>query len=256
MTIDGQPQVIDALPAPTEGTARTRRPSTTRVAGAIAIVALVVLALVFGFTVVSTEDEAASRVGFDPVTYVDGIWDDVRSAITDGAVPLADVLNRMQPDDQGKAAKADLLPIAQELGLVTTGEALVYRVKASGTVTDADVASSRGSIGLQVDGYDGPIKVRVYVGTRIPSDESSVRDAAGFIQFGDFREQTEYGKVASEINKRVVTDLQAGGVAGKDAAALVGKPVTVTGAFTLRTFNQPQIDVSTIDLVPVELAAR
>jgi predicted lipoprotein len=233
----------------------TRRLTPARVVSAVAVVAVVVVALVFGFTVVSTEEEAASRVGFDPASYVDGVWDDVRSAITDNAVPLADVLNRIQPDAGGKAPKADLLPIAQELGLVTTGEALVYRVKATGTVTDADVDSSRGSIGIQVDGYDGPIKVRAYVGTRIPSDESSIRDAAGFIKFGDFREQTEYGKVASEINKRVVADLEAQGVGGKSAADLVGKPVTLTGAFTLRTFNQPQIDVSTIDLVPVELAA-
>jgi hypothetical protein len=30
--------------------------------------------------------------------------------------------------------------------------------------------------------------------------------------------------------------------------------VNLTGAFTLRTFNQPRIDVSTITLVPVELS--
>jgi predicted lipoprotein len=233
-----------------------RRLSPARTVGVVAIVAFAVVAVLFGFTVVSTEEQAASRVGFDPVTYVDGIWDDVQAAIGDNAVPLADVLNRITPDAQGKAATEDLTPIAQDLGLITTGEAHVYRVQTTGTVTDVDTESSRGSLGLQVDGYDGPIKVRVYVGTRIPSDESSIRDAAGFIEFGDFKEQTEYGKAASEINKRVVTDLETQGVAGESAQALLGKPVTVTGAFTMRTFNQPQIDVSTITLVPVELAAR
>ncbi len=214
------------------------------------------MAVLFGFTVVSTKDEAASRVGFDPVTYVDGIWGDLKVAIQDNAVPLADVLNRIKPDAQGKASTEDLTPIAKELGLITTGDAHVYRVKATGTVTDVATDSSLGSLGLQVDGYDGPIKVRVYVGTRIPGDDSSIRDAAGFISFGDFKDQTEYGKVGSEINKRVVADLQAQGVAGKDAQALLGKPVTVTGVFTMRTFNQPQIDVSTVTLVPVELAAQ
>jgi predicted lipoprotein len=214
----------------------------------------VVAALLFGFTVVSTEEEAASQVGFDPVAYVDGIWDDARTAITESAAPLADVLTRIVPDADGKAAKADLTPIAQELGLITTGEALVFPVRGTATVTDVDTASSRGTVGLAVDGYEGPIKVRAYIGPRLPSDESSIRDATGFIQFGDFRDQTEYGKVAAEINKRVAADLEAAGVAGDQAASLEGKQVDITGAFTLRTFNQPRIDVSTITLVPVELS--
>jgi predicted lipoprotein len=233
----------------------TRRPSTARTVAGVAIALFVVVAVLFGFTVVSTEQEAASRVGFDPVAYVDGIWDDLTTAIRDDAVPLSDVLNRIVPEADGKASKAELTPIAQELGLITTGEALVFKVHASGTVTDVDSASSKGTLGLQVDGYDGPIKVRVYVGPRLPGDESSVRDAAGFIQFGDFKDQTEYGKVAAEINKRVAAGLEAGGVEGAAAQALLGKPVTVSGAFTLRTFNQPKIDVSTITLVPVALAA-
>jgi predicted lipoprotein len=233
----------------------SRRPSTARTVAGVGIAILVVVAVLFGFTVVSTEQEAASRVGFDPVAYVDGVWDDVTTAITEEAVPLSDVLNRITPDASGKAAKAELLPVAQELGIVTTGEALVFPVTATGTVTDVDTASSKGTLGLAVDGYDGPVKVRVYVGTRLPSDESSIRDAAGFIEFGDFKDQTEYGKVGSEINKRVVSTLEASGVAGEAAQALLGTQVTVTGAFTLRTFNQPQIDVGTITLVPVELAA-
>ena len=191
------------------------------------------------------------NVQFDPVTYVDDVWDDVQTVITDDAVPLADVLNRITPDAEGKASTESLTPIAEELGLITTGDAHVYRVKATGTVTDVDTETSKGSLGLTVDGYEGPIKVRVYVGTRIPSDESSIRDATGFIEFGDFQEQTEYGKVAAEINKRVVENLEA-----VDVEALLGKPVTVTGAFTMRTFNQPSVDVSEISLVPVELAAQ
>jgi predicted lipoprotein len=187
-------------------------------------------------------------VTFDPVSFVDENWDTIRAAISDNAVPLADVLNRFQPDDAGKAAVEDLTPVAEELGLVTTGEAHVYRVTATGTVTDADTETSRGTIGVDIDGYDGPIAVRAYIGPRIPSDESSIRDGTGLIEFGDFRDQTEYGKVASEINKRVVADLE-----GLDVASLVGQPVTLTGAFTLRTFNQPAVDVSEIVLVPLSI---
>ena len=217
--------------------------------GAVGLFVLV--ALLFGFTVVSTDDEAALHVVFDPVAYVADSWDDVQTVIRDEAVPLADVLNRITPDADGKATTESLTPVAEELGRITTGNAHVYRVNATGTVTDVDTTTSKGTLGMTVDGYEGPIKVRVYVGTRIPSDESSIRDATGFIEFGDFREQTEYGKVAAEINKKIIENLS-----GLDVESLVGKPVSVTGAFTLRTQNQPSVDVSQLSIVPIEIAAH
>jgi predicted lipoprotein len=215
--------------------------------GAVAVFAVV--ALLFGFTVVSTEEKAALNVQFDPVAYVEETWPTIETTIAENAVPLADVLNRIEPDAAGKATKESLTPVAEELGRITTGEAHVYRVIGSGTVTDVATETSRGTIGLQVDGYEGPIEVRVYVGPRIPSDESSIRDATGFIEFGDFRDQTEFGKVASEINKKVAEGLES-----VRPELTVGQPVTLTGALTVRTFNQPQIDVSTLTIVPIEVA--
>jgi predicted lipoprotein len=216
--------------------------------GALAV--FVVLAALFGFTAVSTEEQASLDVQFDPVTFVAESWDEVQTVITDEAVPLADVLNRFTPDADGKATTESLTPVAEELGRITTGNAHVYRVTATGTVTDVDTETSKGTLGMTVDGYEGPIAVRVYVGSRIPSDESSIRDATGFIEFGDFREQTEYGKVAAEINKRVVENLEA-----VDVESLVGRPISVVGAFTLRTQNQPSVDVSQVSLVAIAIDA-
>ena len=223
-------------------------PSTAVAIGVVAVLAVV--ALLYGFTVVSTEEEASLNVEFDPVAFVAESWDDVQRVIVDEAVPLADVLNRITPDAAGKATTETLTPIAEELGRITTGNAHVYRVNATGTVTDVDTETSKGTLGMTVDGYEGPISVRVYVGSRIPSDESSIRDATGFIEFGDFREQTEYGKVGAEINKRVVENL-----AAIDLESLLGQTVSVTGAFTLRTQNQPSVDVSQVSLVPISIAA-
>lgn len=214
----------------------------------VGIAAFLIIALLFGFTVVSTDEEAALTVEFDPVSYVDESWEAVRIAIDDQAVPLADVLNRIEPAADGTIGVDDLTPVAEELGRITTGEAHVYSVTGTGTVTDVDVESSKGSIGVAVDGYDGPVNVRFWIGTRIPSDESSVRDATGFIEFGDFREQTEFGKVAREINKKVVAGLD-----DLDKENLEGQAIEFTGAFTIRTFNQPTIDVSEIQIVPVEV---
>ena len=224
-------------------------PGLAIVIGAVAV--FVVLAVLFGFTAVSTDKQATLSELFDPVTFVAESWDEVQTVIRDEAVPLADVLNRIVPDADGKATTEALTPVAQELGRITTGNAHVYRVTATGTVEDVDTETSKGTLGLTVDGYEGPIKVRVYVGSRIPSDESSIRDATGFIEFGDFREQTEYGKVAAEINKKVLENIES-----VDVQSLVGKPVSVTGAFTLRTQNQPSVDVSEIHIVPIEIAAQ
>jgi predicted lipoprotein len=235
-------------PSGPAGAGGERRPRGGLIFAIGALVVFVVLAGLFGFTAVSTEEQSSLDVVFDPVSYVSESWDDVQTVIRDEAVPLADVLHRITPDADGRATTESLTPVAEELGRITTGNAHVYRVDLSGTVTDVDTETSRGSLGMTVDGYEGPIAVRVYIGSRIPSDESSVRDATGFIEFGDFREQTEYGKVAAEINKKVLENL-----AGLDVESLVGKPVTVTGAFTLRTQNQPSVDVSQVSIVPIEV---
>ncbi len=217
--------------------------------GAVAVFA--VLALLFGFTVISTQDEEALTVSFDPAAYVEDNWAAVQLAIKEGAVPIADLLNAIQPEADGTIATADLAPIVAAMGSELSGAAQVYRVTGTGTVTDVDLESSKGSIGIAVDGYDGPIKLRAWIGTRIPSDNSAVRDAAGFISFGDFREQTEFGKVAKEINSKVVQNLD-----GLDKEGLTGKNVEFTGALGLRTANLPTLDVSELDIVPIEVIER
>jgi predicted lipoprotein len=187
---------------------------------------------------------------FDPVAYVDGIWDSqLIPAFNDGAVELSQILSEMEPDDNGTVAKEDLIDMTNQYGLITVGEAHVYMVESSGTIVSVDAETSLGTAEVVLDGYDGPIRALLYIGTRIPSDDTSVRDAVGFISFGDFKEQTEYGKAATEINKRVLATV----LGDIDRDALVGKTVSFKGAFTIRTFNLLQIDVKEINIVPVEI---
>lgn len=219
--------------------------------GAVGVAVFLVVALLFGFTVVSEEEEEAFNVEFDPAAYVDGVWDNVRTTIKDEAVDLAAILTRLEPDAEGEMPKEALEPIVEEYGLVTPGDAHVYAVTSTGTVTDVDTEGLTRTMGLQVDGYDGPVDVRVYIGMRIPSAETAVRDAPGLIRFGDFKEQTEYGKVASEINKRVVA-----GLAETDFESLEGQQVQVTGATMMRTQNLIEIPVGELTIVPVEVVTQ
>jgi predicted lipoprotein len=218
----------------------------------IAIVLAIILAGRFGFTVVKIEDaeKAVQSEKFDPIAYVDGIWDTrLIPTFNEKSIELQKILSEVEPDANGTAAKDDLIAIANQYGLITVGEAHVYMVKGSGKIVNVNTETSLGTVEVALDGYDGPIKVLIYVGMRIPSDETSVRDAVGFINFGDFKEQTEYGKAASEINKRVLSSI----LADVDRNSLMGKTITFQGAFTIRTFNLINIDVNEIRIVPVEI---
>jgi len=210
-------------------------------------VIFLLLAGKYGFTIVSIDDAAATVQSetFDPVAYVEGIWDsEMLPAFKDNAVDLTEILSAIQPNADGTAAKDELVTIAEKYGLITVGEAHVYMVRGQGTVVSVDTESSLGTAEILLDGYSGPIKTLLFIGPRIPSDETSVLDGGGFITFGDFK-----GKVASEINKYILATT----LVEIDPENLVGKTISFDGAFTIRTFNLVQIDVNQIRIVPVEI---
>ncbi len=225
---------------------------TVSIVAGVAVLLFLILAGRYGFTVVKIEDaeKAAQSEVFDPVAYVDGIWDtQLIPTFNEKAVELPKILSEMKPGADGTAPKDELIAIANKYGSITVGEAHVYMVKGSGKIVAVNAETSLGTAEVALDGYDGSIKVLLYVGTRIPSDETSVRDAVGFITFGDFKEQTEYGKAASEINKRVLSTV----LSGVERESLTGKTITFKGAFNIRTFNLIQIDLKEIRIVPVEI---
>lgn len=227
----------------------------SRLGGRARFVLLVVVIALVGFlgwpyaiTVVPIDQDGSNVRGFDPVSYVDDVWSRINTTINEQAVDLAQILGSLEPDPDGRVPKAELVRVTERIGLITVGEAHVYMVQLTGTVTSVDVETSRGTMEVAVDGYGGPVAVQVYIGPRLPSDDSSVRDAVGFISFGDFREQTEYGKVAAEINRRISESL-----ASLERGTLEGKRVTVLGAMTIRTFNLVQIDLRRVNVVPVSI---
>lgn len=223
-----------------------RRVLTYGVVGGFAV-------LVFptAFTVVPIEEQEQIQGSgvFDAAVFVDERWDEITATIQDRAVDIGEVLSRFEPDENGNAAKEQLEVVAEQYGLITDGDAHVYAVTITGEVVSTDTESSLGTVRIAVDGYSGPAVVDVLVGPRLPSDDSSIRDAVGFISFGDFRDQTEYGRVSSEINSRVRSEV----LANIDPEALVGSRIAVLGAFTIRTFNQISIDVGNVTMVPVAI---
>jgi predicted lipoprotein len=219
--------------------------------GILLVIAFIAV-LPFSVTVVPIAEVEAVKAAeaFDAVTYVAGIFDSqVVPTVQEKAVDLLSILNQFSVNEQGLAQKDELIPIAEQNGVITVGEAHVYMVKGQGVVTAVDTESRVKTMTVQLDGYDGPITVKLYTGPRIPSDETAVRDAVGFLNFGDFRSQTEYGKVGSELNKLIVNQV----LGGVDVASLQGKTIAFTGAFAIRTFNLIDIDLSQVTIVPVTL---
>jgi predicted lipoprotein len=219
---------------------------------ALMVIIFLIIVGRFGFTVVSIEDVQAAIQGetFDPGAYIDSIWTSALiPAFEKNAVDLKVILTELEPEADGTTPKDSLVAIANKHGLITVGESHVYMVKGSGTIINVNTETSLGTAEITLDGYNGPIKVLLYIGTRIPSDETSVRDAVGFISFGDFKEQTEYGKVASEINKRILSE----SLNALDVDNLIGKTIDFKGAFSIRTFNLIQIELKEIKVVPVQI---
>jgi predicted lipoprotein len=209
--------------------------------------------LAFTVVPIAEVEQVQKSEAFDPVVYVDKIWDSkIIPTINEKAVDLSLIMGEMKPDSNGFAEKDDLIAIAQKYGLITVGEAHVYMVKGTGQVVNVDTSSSTGIMEIQLDGYTGPIKVLIYIGPRIPSDESSVRDAVGFINFGDFKEQTEYGKVGAEINKRIIAQV----LTPLNKDQLQGKTITFYGALTIRTFNLINIDLKKVTIVPIKIEVK
>lgn len=176
---------------------------------------------------------------FDPVTYVDGIWEgQVVPTILEKAVDLPTVLT---------AIEADLADAGATYATVSPSGALNFVVRAQGTVTAVDTASRNGTAVIQVAGYSGATQVMLQIGPLVRGD--ALRDGVGFIKFGDFKDQTEFGQVSKELNRRVTEIV----LADLDLAGLVGKQLTFDGVFTIRTTNQTTIDLSEVVITPILL---
>lgn len=208
--------------------------------------AVLLMSLLSGCTIVSIEEaqKVAQSEAFDPVGVVDQIWE-----------------SQVVPTISEKAANADL-PIvlsAIEVNLNNAGAkyatisqsgGLNFVVHGQGTVQSVNTESRNGTATLQIDGYSGKIVTVLQIGPLVRGD--GVRDGVGFIKFGDFKDQTEFGQISRELNRRVSEQV----LAKLDLANLVGKKVSFDGVFTIRTTNQTNIDLSEVVITPVVLTVN
>jgi predicted lipoprotein len=110
-------------------------------------------------------------------------------------------------------------------------------------VLQHDTQSRSGKLLIDVEPLDGEADVAILVGPVILG--TSLRDAAGFINFTDFANQLAFADVANELNRRVLETI----IAPLDLDSLPGSPVTFLGACTFPSTGLPEV-------VPIILEAE
>jgi predicted lipoprotein len=173
--------------------------------------------------------------GADPKSYVADNWaSKIVPTVHDKAVDITTVAEAIAKDPAAAGKQ-----YGHQSG---AGSPYAYMVKGEGTVTDVDTSVPTGPMTVEIDQKGAkPLKVTIATGPVIAG--TAIRDAVGFIGFGDFTNQIDYAGVANQINNKVKTDV----IAKADVTGAKGKKVAFYGAFSALT-------PGTMFVVPTELS--
>jgi predicted lipoprotein len=156
--------------------------------------------------------------GFDPVAYVNGIWDSkILPKATNESVDLTMLLGEIAKNKDAAS---------QKYGHKESGP-YNFVMKTEAIVDSVDTTSRAGTALLKPTGYNGPAEVRMQIGPVLRG--TAIRDGSGYIPFNQFVNQIEYADVGEELNNRVLNHV----LKNLDVNTLKGKTVTVYGFFTL-----------------------
>jgi predicted lipoprotein len=205
--------------------ASARRSLNPRLIG-IALVVLVVAAMALDTTYKKAgETTATGREAFDPARYGAETYPKAAAAIEKAAVPLPKLTAAMREDLDAAGEQYGTRQGASPFSFSTSGTGVAGKTEG-------------GLMRVRVKGV--PATVSLQTGPAI--NGTAVRDAAGFIEFGQFTNQVEYAGAATALNEQVKQQV----LAGVDADALEGRRVSFTGAFSTVT---PDV----ITITPVKL---
>lgn len=215
--------------APSGARAPARRSISPRMIG-IALVAVVIAAMALDTTYKEAgETTATGRAAFDPARYGEETYPKAVAAIEEAAVPLAKLVAAMRDDPEAAGEQYGKRQGTSPYSFSTTLEGVAGKPEA-------------GLMPVRVKGVPESTTVSVQIGPAI--NGTAIRDAAGFIEFGQFTNQVEYAAAATALNQQVKQQV----LARVDATAIAGQRLTVTGAFSSLT-----PDVITITPVKLEV---
>jgi predicted lipoprotein len=194
----------------------------------IALAVLVVAAMAVDTTYREPgETTATGRAAFDPAAYGAETYPKVQQTLQDAAVPIDELIPALVKDQEAASRQYGKRQGSSPYSFSTTG---------TGTAGKAE----NGLMPVEVDGLPKSTTVSVQVGPAL--NGTALRDAAGFIEFGQFTNQVEYAASATGLNDQVKKQV----LKGIDPASLDGKRVSFVGALSPLT---PQV----ITITPVKL---
>ena len=208
-----------------------RRGLSPRMIG-LALVVLVLAAMALDTTYKKAgETTATGRQAFDPARYGEETFPKAVAAIEEAVVPLPKL---------AAALRDDLDAAGEQYGKRQGSSPYTFSTSATGVAGKVE----GGLMPVRVKGVPASTTVSVQVGPAI--NGTAIRDAAGFIEFGQFTNQVEYAAAGTALNNQVKQQV----LADVDAAALEGQRVSFVGAFSSLT-----PDVITITPIELEPAA-
>ncbi|BCB92047.1 DUF2291 family protein [Phytohabitans suffuscus] len=195
----------------------------------LAAVAVLVAAILLSTEYRSVDSVAATQQqGFDPARYgADNYRSEVVPAIEESATPLPELFAALSADKEAAGRKYGHRQGTGPYSFAVEGEGVAGEV--TGTL-------------LAVTGTGLPEQIRVSIQVGPAINGTALRDAAGFITFGQFLNQVEYADAATALNNEMRTAL----LTGLDPAGLEGKKISFTGAFSFLT-------ASTITITPIAI---
>lgn len=180
---------------------------------------------------------------FDPVQYVDSIWESkLIPAFHEESVELTAVL---------EALKNSREEAVQQYGLKGSSDEIkpIFKVKGNAVVLSYDDSSRNGLLVLDIVPADGQEDVLLQVGPVIR--KTALRDSVSFINFTDIGNQIQFASLADELNARMRREA----VDPLDLENLEEKEISFYGAFNLEeddTYEDVVITPLTIELVNEE----
>ena len=180
------------------------------------------------------EVKAVSSKSFDPNKYARDFYDNKLRPSADSAVDLAVLISSLktQPDEAFKRYSHAL----------AIGNIRYFLIRGEGTI------KSIAGDAVVVDLKGGEVKTEVNIATEFVYG-NAIRDASGQMNLNDFTNTAEFNTISEKINEIIRTDV----VPPFLGMAKEGSNVKFTGAIEM---NQKYIDISLIEVIPVELSIQ
>lgn len=203
----------DAAPATSQALERQSRSSVNKFIP-LGLFLVLLLAMVLNTKFLSaSEAEALTPKPFDAKTFVAENFDKTAATLGEKATDLGTVATAVVADSAGACTT---------YGVDLGSGSCAFAVTATGVVESADADW----ITVKVTGLPPDTTMRIPLGTAL--NGTPVRDAAGY-KFADFPGQTQYQQVSNEFKAAIKANV----LDKLDTAALIGKTITVVGAYSI-----------------------